>query len=440
MTFKKVPQSVVDTVRILSIDAIQQANSGHPGTPMGAAEMTLVLWSHHLRFNPEKPDWQDRDRFVLSAGHASSLLYSMMHLFGYDLTLDEIKKFRQLGSRTAGHPEYWEIPGIEMTTGPLGQGVASAVGMALGQALIAGNYNTEKHQIANGSVYCLAGDGCMMEGITAEAASLAGHLGLGNLTLIYDKNDVTIDGSTELTFTEDVAQRYEAYGWQVFKVSAYDQQAFSQAVEEGKKNLKQPTLIVAQSVIGRGCATLEGSAATHGAALGEEEVSKTRHKMGWPDERFYVPEEAREWCQQQVERKLEEYGQWKKTFAAWRKANVKLAEKWDQQWQQKADDSVYVDLVREMATTVAATRKHSGTALQKLACKMPWLIGGSADLTESNCAEIKGGAAITQNRHSMFFGSEYLFWRARTCNGCSRKRFESSRGMACLLCYFSSVC
>src|SRR5665213_3983194 len=308
--FEKVPQVVIDTVRVLAVDAVQKANSGHAGTPMGAAEMSLVLWSHLLRFHPEHPDWKDRDRFILSVGHASMLLYSLLHLFGYDCTLDDIRAFRQLGSRTAGHPEYGHLDGVEMTTGPLGQGVSSAVGFAMGQLLLAGKYNTEGHKIVSGRIWCLAGDGCIMEGVSSEAASLAGHLGLGNLTVIYDKNDISIDGSTSITFTEDVAARYGAYGWNVLQADAYDQDAFAKALDESMESPRRPTLIIARSVIGRGSATLEGSAATHGAALGEAEVAATRKKLGWTLPPFEVPAEVRAWCATRVDEKVARFDQW----------------------------------------------------------------------------------------------------------------------------------
>lgn len=408
-TLEKVPQSVIDTVRILSIDAIQKANSGHPGTPMGAAEMTLVLWSHFLRFNPTKPDWQDRDRFILSVGHASMLLYSLLNLFGYDCTLDDIRAFRQLGSRTAGHPEYGHLAGVEMTTGPLGQGVSSAVGFAMGQLLLAGKFNTPQRSLVNGRIWVLAGDGCLMEGISSEAASLAGHLGLGNLTVIYDKNDTSIDGSIELTFTEDVAARYAAYGWQVIKVSAYDQQALGEAFEQSRQSERKPTLIIAQSVIGRGAATLEGSAATHGAALGEKEVEATKKKLGWTLPPFEVPVEVRAWCQARVAEKLKVYEQWEKEFQAWRKAEPALAAQWDAHWEQKVDEAFLLQAVEGMDKEPAASRKHGGKILNKLVKELPWLLGGSADLTESNGVLLKESSAVKWSPRGIFEGRNIYF-------------------------------
>jgi transketolase len=408
-SLEKVPQSVIDTVRVLSIDAIQKANSGHPGTPMGAAEMTLVLWSHFLRFHPEKPEWRDRDRFILSVGHASMLLYSLLHLFGFDCTLDDIRDFRKLGSRTAGHPEYGHLPGVEMTTGPLGQGVSSAVGFAVGQLLLAGKYNTAKHSLVNGRIWALAGDGCLMEGISSEAASLAGHLGLGNLTVIYDKNDVSIDGSTEITFTEDVAQRYEAYGWQVIKVGAYDQHALAEAFEKSRQPGRKPTLIIAQSVIGRGAASLEGSAATHGAALGSPEVDATKKKLGWTLPPFEVPAEAREWCAARVAEKLKAYEKWDKDQKAWRKDEPALAEAWDAQWEQKPDEAALIALTDGMEKDKAASRKHGGKILNALAKQLPWLVGGSADLTDSNGVLLKDTTTAKWSPRGVFEGRNIYF-------------------------------
>ncbi len=420
--FQKVPQNVIDTVRMLSVDAIQKANSGHPGTPMGAAEMTLTLWAHFLRFDPQHPEWKDRDRFVLSVGHASMLLYSLLHLFEYDVTLEDIKKFRQMGSRTAGHPEYGHLPGIETTTGPLGQGVSNSVGMALGQALMAGKYNSAEQKVVQGHVWCLAGDGCMMEGIAYESASLAGHLGLNNLTLIYDKNDVTIDGSAEITFTEDVAARFEAMHWRVIKVSAYDQAALCDAYAQARSSQDKPTLIVAQSVIGRGSATLEGSSATHGAALGEKEVEATKKKLGWPLEPFYVSDAVRQWCHERVTDKTREREAWDKSYAGWAQANTALALEYQRQWAQPLPADLDKKVLTALGAEKAATRKSSGKAIQVLAKELPWLIGGSADLAESNNSPIKDAMAVRRGPRGVFEGRNIFFGvrehaMAGICNG-----------------------
>ena len=408
-TFEKVPQQVIDAVRVLSMDAVQKANSGHPGTPMGAAEMSLVLWSHVLRFHPQKPGWQDRDRFVLSAGHASMLLYSLLNLFGYDCTLEDIRRFRELGSRTAGHPEYGHLPGVEMTTGPLGQGVSSGVGFALGQAYLAGKYNSSKHSVVNGRVWCLAGDGCMMEGISSEAASLAGHLKLGNLTVIYDKNDISIDGDTGITFGEDVGARYQAYGWKVLKVDAHDQEALARAYEEASLSRRQPTMIIAHSVIGAGAATLAGKAVTHGQALGAAEVEATKKKMGWTLPPFEVPQAVRDWCNARVAQKLKAYDAWEADFGAWRSEEPSQAQAWDAQWAQAVPEATLLKAVEGMDKEKAASRKHGGKILNKLAGLMPWLVGGSADLTESTGVHLKDSGQAGWNKDGVFEGRNIHF-------------------------------
>jgi transketolase len=386
----KVPQEPIDTIRMLALDAVQKANAGHPGTPMGAAEMTLTLWTNFLRFNSEKPDWQDRDRFVLSVGHASMLLYSLLHLFGYDCSMDDIKQFRQAGSRTAGHPEYGHLQGIETTTGPLGQGIANAVGLALGQALLKGHTGAP----LKGHTWCLAGDGCMMEGISYEAASLAGHLGLNNLTLIYDQNHITIDGSTDQTFTENTELRFKAAGWDVIKVDGYDQAALCQAFAAARDSQEKPTLIISHSIIGKGSATMEGTAFTHGNALGEKEVAATKQKLGWPSDPFHVSEETRAWFKAQVALKKKAYDAWATEFEAWRKAQPAAAGAYDALWSQKLPLGFESAMIPGMAEEKGSTRKLSGKAIQALAKQLPSLIGGSADLAENNFSLIRDGGTV----------------------------------------------
>jgi transketolase len=417
-TYEKVPQHAIDTIRMLSLDAVQKANSGHPGTPMGTAEMALTLWTHFLRFNPENPAWQDRDRFVLSAGHASMLLYSLLHLFGYDCSMEDIKQFRQYKSRTAGHPEYGHIPGIETTTGPLGQGVANAVGLALGQAMLRGKFSAA----GQGHVWCLAGDGCMMEGISYEACSLAGHLGLNGLTLIYDQNHITIDGSTDLAFTEDVGKRFEAFAWRVIKVNAYDQAALCQAFEAARDSQDKPTLIIAKSEIGHGAATMAGTAATHGAALGEKEVAATKAKLGWPSDPFHVSEETRAWFKTQRQAKLSQYGAAVEAFRAWCAAHPAEAQQHEAMWRQELPQGFEGLISAGMAQEKASTRKHSGKALNALAKIAPWLVGGSADLAESNCSPIKDGGSVHKDAQGGFSGRNINFGvrehaMAAICNG-----------------------
>ena len=296
-----------------------------------------------------------------------------------------------------------------MTTGPLGQGVSSAVGFALGQALLAGKYNGDGPKAVNGRVWCLAGDGCMMEGISSEAGSLAGHLGLGNLTVIYDKNDISIDGDTAITFGEDVGARYQAYGWKVLKVSAHDQEALAQAFEEASASQRQPTLIIARSVIGAGAATLEGKAVTHGQALGAAEVEATKKKMGWTTPPFEVPQPVREWCQARVAEKIRAYDAWEADFGAWRAEEPAKAKAWDAQWAQAVDESALLQAVEGMDKDVAASRKHGGKILNKLAQLMPWMLGGSADLTESTGVLVKDGGRTGWGKDGVFEGRNIHF-------------------------------
>ncbi len=286
-------EKIALSVRSLSMDAIQEANSGHPGLPLGAAELGAWLYGVGLRHDPAAPDWLDRDRFVLSAGHGSMFLYSLLHLAGYPVSLDNIRKFRQLGSPCAGHPEYGMIPGIETTTGPLGQGVANAVGMAIAETMMAARLNSAKRKIIDHYTYVLAGDGCLMEGVAAEASSLAGHLGLGKLIVYYDSNSITIDGSTNLAFSEDVGKRYESYGWQVLKGDMYDFKVIDTLSSIAKADKSRPSLIILTSIIGKGSPSKAGTAGIHGSPLGPEEIAKTKAALGIPtDAKFWVAPEA----------------------------------------------------------------------------------------------------------------------------------------------------
>lgn len=409
-TYPTVPQNVINAVRFLSVDAIQKANSGHPGTPMGAAELSLVLWAHFLRFNPNKTNWRDRDRFILSAGHASMLQYSLLNLFGYDCTLEDIKNFRVLGSRTAGHPEVHHLPGVEMTTGPLGQGVSSAVGFALGQALLAGKYNDAKGEgPVSGRVWALAGDGCMMEGISSEAASLAGHLGLHQLTVIYDQNLISIDGSTDLAFTEDVGARYAAYNWRVIKTDAHDQAALCAAYEAAAAEKSKPTLIIAKSTIGRGAATLEGSPKTHGAALGPVEIEAMRKKWNWTSPPFEVPADVYDWCKARVAEKVEAYKAWDLKIAAWQKAQPEAYAAWDAQFDQRLPADLMAKLSEGMAKEKAASRKHSHKVINRIGAALPWFIGGAADLTESNGVGMTAESALAATPNGGMSGRNIHF-------------------------------
>ena len=295
----------VQTLRFLSVDGVQAAKSGHPGMPMGMAAAAYALWMRHLRHNPADPKWINRDRFVLSAGHGSMLLYSLLHLCGYDLPLEELKRFRQWGSKTAGHPEYGLTPGVEVTTGPLGQGIANAVGMAIAQKYLAARYNTDAHSIFDYMIYTICGDGCMQEGVSGEASSLAGHLGLDNLVVLYDDNHITIDGQTDLSFSEDVAARYRAYGWHVIEIGGdgHDIDALDKALDFAKAQSERPTLIKFRSLIGFGSPTMQGSSKVHGAPLGEEEIKLMKKQFGWdPEKTFYVPDEVAAYVPMQEQR------------------------------------------------------------------------------------------------------------------------------------------
>jgi transketolase len=409
-TYPAVPQNVINAVRFLSADAVQKATCGHPGTPMGAAEMMLVLWAHFLRFDPQDPQWRDRDRFILSAGHASMLQYSLLNLFGYDCTLEDISNFRVLGSRTAGHPEVHHLPGIEMTTGPLGQGVSSAVGFALGQALLAGAYNGPDGQgPVSGRVWAFAGDGCMMEGISSEAASLAGHLAVPGLTVIYDQNHVSIDGSTDLAFTEDVGARYQAYGWRVLKADANDQGSLCQAFEAASQEQSRPTLIIAKSIIGRGSVTLEGSPKTHGEVLGVAEIEAMRKKWDWNYPPFVVPAEVYAWCQERVAEKKKAKAAWEERLSAWKQAQPAACAAWDAQYAQALPSDLLAKLSEGMAKEKAATRKHSHKVINRIAALMPWFNGGSADLTGSNGVGITNASDLKRSANGGIEGRNFHF-------------------------------
>ena len=387
----KVEKLSINTLRILSVEAVQAANSGHPGLPMGAAPMAYTLWAEHLKHNPKDPSWVDRDRFVLSAGHGSMLLYSLLHVFGYDVTIDDIKNFRQFGSRTAGHPEYVHLPGIETTTGPLGQGVANAVGMAMAEAHLAAMFNKDGYNIVDHYTYALAGDGCLMEGVSAEASSLAGTLALGKLIMLYDRNRITIEGEIDFAFTEDVAKRYEAYGWQVLEVADGndDTRSISEAIAAAKAETKKPSLIIVNTEIGYGCPAVQGTAACHGAPLGEENIAALKETIGWTySESFYVPDEVRQAAAKRQMDYDKAQADWRAMFGAYRKKYPEMAQMWDLCFSDPAklvagNKSLY------KFDKAMATRASSGIALNRLAAKLPGLFGGSADLAPSTKTELK---------------------------------------------------
>lgn len=390
--FDKVDQLAIDTIRTLSIDGVQKANSGHPGLPMGAAPMAYVLWTKHLKANPENSHWVDRDRFVLSAGHGSMLLYSLLHLSGYKVSIDDLKNFRQFESKTPGHPEVHYTDGVEATTGPLGQGIANSVGMAMAEAHLAATYNKKDHNIVDHYTYALCGDGDLMEGISAEAASLAGHLKLGKLIVLYDSNDISLDGPTSKAFTENVGQRFEAYGWEHILVKdGNDLEEINAAIEKAKANADQPTLIEVKTVIGFG-APNAGTHTVHGAPLGIEGVDAAKKAYGWEGEDFYVPVEAQARFEQtMIDPGSKAEQEWKKAFEAYRNEFPELAQQFEAGFKGELPADWDSELpVFEVGDAAAASRKTSSQVLNAIAKKVPNLWGGSADLSSSNNTMIDG--------------------------------------------------
>jgi transketolase len=373
----------IDTIRTLAMDAIQKADSGHPGLPMGAAPMAYVLWQNHLRHNPRDPAWPDRDRFVLSAGHGSMLLYGLLHLTGYDLGMDDLQAFRQWGSRTPGHPEWGHTPGVEATTGPLGQGAANAVGMAMAERHLAHRFNRPGFELVNHFTYALVSDGDVMEGVAAEAASLAGHLGLGKLIYLYDYNDVTLDGPASLTFSEDVCKRYEAYGWHVQRVEQgnTDLAAIDAALHAARSETARPSLILVHTTIGYGSPKKAGTAAAHGSPLGADEVAATKRALAWDtDARFHVPDDVRTYMGQAVERGARAQSAWETRFRAYAEAHPELAEAWRACMSGALPAGWEADLPRWDVGAQVATRAAASKVQQVIAARVPWLIGGDADL------------------------------------------------------------
>lgn len=382
----------INTIRTLSIDAIQEANSGHPGLPLGAAPMAYVLWTRHMKHDPTDPAWPDRDRFVLSGGHGSMLLFSLLHLTGYDVTLDDLKSFRQWHSRTPGHPEFGETPGVETTTGPLGQGFATAVGMAIAEAHLAATYNTPDHAVVDHFTYVLASDGDMMEGVACEAASLAGHLKLGKLICLYDSNDISLAGATSLCFTENVGARFEAYGWQVLTVEdGNDVAALDQAIATAKADLTRPSLIVVKTIIGFGSPNKANSSDAHGSPLGKDEVAATKRNLGMPEDRsFHVPDEVRAAFGGVVERGRAAHAAWSETFAKWSSANPAAAARWSDAIAGQLPDGWDRDIPVFGVDDASATRASAGKVLNAIAPNYPALMGGSADLNPSTNTALKG--------------------------------------------------
>ncbi|MBN8621179.1 MAG: transketolase, partial [Anaerolineae bacterium] len=358
----------INTIRTLSIDAIQKADSGHPGLPMGAAPMAYALWTNHLRHNPRNPSWANRDRFILSAGHGSMLIYSLLHLTGYDLSLDEIKNFRQWGSKTPGHPETHETPGVETTTGPLGQGAANAVGFALAEAFLANYFNRPGFELVDHYTYALVGDGDLMEGVAAEAASLAGTWGLHKLIFLYDDNQITLDGETSMTFTEDVDARFRAYGWHTLKVEdGNDVSAVTNAITAAKALNDAPTLILVRTIIGYGSPNKQGTSKAHGSPLGKDEIKLVKEGFGWPQEDFYIPGQALEHFREAVEKGAAAEAGWNTLFAAYRQQYPELAAEWDQLMSGQLPAGWDKDIPVFAAGKKIATRNASGDVLNAIA-------------------------------------------------------------------------
>jgi len=392
---------LANAIRALAMDAVQQANSGHPGMPMGMADIAEVLWNDHLKHSPKHPEWWDRDRFVVSNGHGSMLLYAVLHLSGYGLSMDDLRNFRQLHSPTAGHPELGEAPGIETTTGPLGQGLANAVGMALAEKLLAARFNTPEHTVVDHTTWVFAGDGCLMEGISHEVCSLAGTLGLGKLVVCYDDNGISIDGDVSGWFTDDTPARFRAYGWQVIdRVDGHDPEAISQALAAAKANRDQPTLICCQTTIGYGSPAKAGTADSHGAPLGAAEIAATRKQLGWAHEPFEIPDAIRAgW--DATAAGAERHAAWQQAWQAYQADEPELAAEFERRMrgQRPADFGAAIEralhAMQEDASAVA-TRKASEMALEVVGALLPELLGGSADLTGSNNTRWSGSVNVRE--------------------------------------------
>jgi transketolase len=396
---EKLERLAVDTIRMLAADGVEKANSGHPGMPMGMADCAFVLWTRFLRYNPKDPNWPDRDRFILSAGHGSMLLYSMLFLTGYEVGLDDLRQFRQWESRTPGHPEYGCLPGVETSTGPLGQGFANSVGMAIASKITAERFNRTDFPLVSHRIYAIASDGDMMEGITSEAASIAGHLKLGNLTVVYDDNRITIEGKTDLAFSEDVEKRFQAYGWHTVRTDGHDRGMIAEAFRRCAAETSRPSLVLARTHIGYGSPEKQDSASVHGAPLGAEELARTRRNLGWPqDADFHVPENVTEIFRRRAVEILPEYEAWQNRFKDWQNRYPDLAGLWKSMQSKKLPQHLEEILISGLQGKAAATRIHGWKVLQKAAETAPGLIGGSADLTPSTKTAIEGSPSISADR------------------------------------------
>ncbi|MDI6740212.1 MAG: transketolase [Candidatus Edwardsbacteria bacterium] len=429
-----------NTLRALAVDGVEQANSGHPGLPLGAADYAFVLWHDFLKFNPDDPLWPNRDRFVLSAGHGSMLLYGLLHLFGYSVTLGDLKSFRQWGSITPGHPEYGLTPGVEVTTGPLGQGFAMGVGLALAARMAAERFNDAHFRAIDHTVYALASDGDLMEGISHEAASLAGHLKLANLVCLYDDNGITIEGETSLAFSEDVKKRFEACGWYVQKIDGHDPELIANALDAASHEKEKPSLIIARTHIGFGSPGRQDTAQVHGSPLGTDELAATKKNLACSDGLFCVGGEARAICVDKVKEAKFVYQKWHEEFQAWRKRNPDKAALWDRMSKRDVPSNILQQLLKAAPPEAAATRSLSGKCLQKLAELVPSVIGGSADLAPSTNTVIKNSSSVSA---SSFAGKNLHFGirehaMAAVMNGLARSGFFIPYGSTFLV--FSDYC
>lgn len=394
----------VNAIRVLSADAIQKAKSGHPGLPLGAAPAAYELWARHMNHNPKNPEWKNRDRFVLSGGHGSMLLYSLLHLFGYgDLSIDDIKNFRQLDSKTPGHPEYGHTVGIEATTGPLGQGMAMAVGMAMAEAHLAAVFNKDGYNVVDHYTYVLGGDGCMMEGISSESFSLAGTLGLSKLIVLYDSNNISIEGSTDIAFTEDVMKRFEAFGFQTIEVEdGNDLGAIGAAIEEAKADKNRPSLIKINTLIGYGCPAKQGKASAHGEPLGEDNVVALKENLGWPcKEAFEVPQEVYDYYKELASDRAKAEDEWNQLFAEYCSKFPEMKEMWDNYYNgYDMSDLFNSEEYWAAGDKPEATRNTSGTVLNLIKQHMPNMIGGSADLAPSNKTNMKDAGDFSRDNYA----------------------------------------
>jgi transketolase len=397
-----------NTIRILAAEGVQKANSGHPGMPMGMADVAMILYSEYFKHNPDDTKWANRDRFVLSAGHGSMLLYSVLHVTGYDVTIDDLKSFRQWGSRTPGHPEYGHLPGVETTTGPLGQGFGNGVGMAIAAKMTAARFNDAKNELfGNNYIYGIVSDGDLMEGVSHEAASIAGHLQLGNIIYFYDDNKITIEGNTEITFSEDIAKRFEAYGWHVLNIDAYDHEGIRKAIVAGQQEKNKPTIIITKSHIGFGSPHKVDTSEVHGSPLGKDELIATKKNLGWNYEQdFYVPDEVKAMFDARKKEMIKCYDEWMQRFSSWEKSNPDKAELFEKYMTNWLPENLEDELLAAVPKEPNATRTLSSKVIQKIAQIVPNFIGGSADLAPSTNTFMTGFDAIAPGK---FAGRNFHF-------------------------------